>query len=1425
MTADPPKTFAAGRYVVERPLGEGGRKDVYLARDTRLDRRVVVAWIKAAALEDGERERLQREVQALARLGGHAHVVTILDAGEEEGRPYLVTEFMSGESVAIWLADQPDRRLSAPEALRVALQMAEALTHAHAEGILHRDLKPANVWLDDKGNVKLGDFGLALFLDRPRVTTSGSVVGTPEYMSPEQALGQPLGPQTDLYALGAMLYEMLAGRPPFLADTPIAVVSQHLHAAPVAPSWHTSGLPHEVDELVLRLLSKSMDDRLPTAESVCDAIRSLQGHQLDAGPVAGERKRNPLDRLARGLFVGRAEEMSKLRGSLEEAFAGHACLSLVAGEPGIGKTRLAQEICTYARLRGAVTLFGRCYEGGAAPAFWPFAQILRSLVEEGGAEIEELAGGEAAPSLAQVLVEHPGEFEPEVESESASRFRLFDGVSRFLVAAARHRPLQIVIDDLHWADGPSLALLQFFMREVDAARISIVVTYRDADIEPRGSVAKCIASLRRASRATPLHLRGLIPTDVRALVESTEGRSVPSRVLDRIVVDTEGNPFFVEEMLRNLEEGRELESDRTESGSAAAVSLPDGVRDVIGHRLGRLSDGCQDVLVAAAAIGREFALPLLEAVARVDRGKLLGLLDEAEAARVVTEVPGTLGCWRFEHGLMRETLYDRLRTVERIGLHRRIGEALEAVSTEGAEAPLAELAHHFHEAALGGGADKAVDYAVRAGDASTDGLAFEDAALQFGRAFELSGYVTQPDPVARCRYLLAQGEAHHRAGDREAAQEAFLRSAGMARSLRGAYPEASAKALGRAAFGLGGIWGTVGILEQPVVDLLAEAVEVQAGDSALHARLLARLSVAYYWSDQVERRLDLTRQAREMALRLGDPNTQIYVLDAAHFALWGPDTLEERLELANAMIEIAAVTSDAGTPGSGHFWRIIDKLEAGDIVSVDRDIETYGQLAEQWKQPHFDWYASVARAMRALLAGRLEEGRKLAEESLALGVGAQGENATHFFAIQQIEIARLSGDLASLIEPAIGFVRRYPAIPAWRAALAALHASLGDEASSREQLDRLAAQSFEDLPRDANYLVIGYFLAETVWVLKDIERAQLLYDRLLPYADHNVVLANAALCVGSVSHSLGRLAALLGKDPESSAHFAHAIAMHGRIGARPAEARSEIAQADALLTTGAGGKVPERRERAHALLDAAFAIGDSLSLPGINADAQGVLDRTGSTRPTLVSAPLARADAPPVEGALVREGEYWTIGWQGEVFRLKDALGLRYLSRLLAAPGQELHCADLFGGAAPAPSGSPRRLEAELGVRAAMDEDAGEMLDPQAKEAYRARLRDLQEEIAEAESFNDLGRLERARGEMEALQTELARGVGLGGRDRKASSRKEQARLSVTRAIRSVLRKVEKASPELGQHFSATVRTGTFCSYTPDPRVALRWNL
>src|SRR5262249_959291 len=249
-------------------LGEGGRKRVYLAHDTRLDRDVAFALIKSEGLDDAARTRLQREAQAMGRLGTHPHLVTVFDVGEEGGQPYLVSEYMAGGALDAILQAAPDHRLPVADVLRLAMEICRGLEHAHAGGVLHRDLKPANVWLTASGTAKLGDFGLALARDRSRLTVEGMMVGTVAYMAPEQALGRPLDARSDLYALGALLYELVTGGPPFTGEGAVAVVSQHLHSAPVAPSCHTPAVPPALDSLILQLLAKTPAQRPGSATAV-----------------------------------------------------------------------------------------------------------------------------------------------------------------------------------------------------------------------------------------------------------------------------------------------------------------------------------------------------------------------------------------------------------------------------------------------------------------------------------------------------------------------------------------------------------------------------------------------------------------------------------------------------------------------------------------------------------------------------------------------------------------------------------------------------------------------------------------------------------------------------------------------------------------------------------------------------------------------------------------------------------------------------------------------------------------------------------------------------------------------------------------------------------------------------------------------------
>src|SRR3954454_2595198 len=304
-----PPPLGEGRYVLESFLGEGGRKLVYLGHDTTLDRDVAVALVKTAGLDATGRTRVQREAQAMARLGDHPHVVTVYDIGDERGEPYIVSQYMEGGAVEDLLQQAPERRLDLDTVLTVAAGICAALEHAHRHGIVHRDLKPANVWLTADGTAKLGDFGLAFSLDGARVTRAGAIVGTAAYMAPEQALGHQPDAQSDLYSLGAMLYEMVTGRPPFVGDDVVSVISQHANSEPVAPSWHTPDVPEALERLILDLLEKSPDGRAQGAAEVRRRLEEVRARAAECVPPAPRGDDSSrVEALAEGVFVGRERE-------------------------------------------------------------------------------------------------------------------------------------------------------------------------------------------------------------------------------------------------------------------------------------------------------------------------------------------------------------------------------------------------------------------------------------------------------------------------------------------------------------------------------------------------------------------------------------------------------------------------------------------------------------------------------------------------------------------------------------------------------------------------------------------------------------------------------------------------------------------------------------------------------------------------------------------------------------------------------------------------------------------------------------------------------------------------------------------------------------------------------------------------------------
>ena len=1110
-------------------------------------------------------------------------------------------------------------------------------------------------------------------------------------------------------------------------------------------------------------------------------------------PTTGQRTRP---------FVGRTAEVAELRAGLADVVAGRGRLYLLAGEPGIGKTRSCQEVVGIARQLGVRPLWGCCHEGEGAPAYWPWTQVLRACMADAPRRLKETL--RRHPEVSRLLggADAPG---PESATPPHARFQLFDGVTSVLKGAAGSEPLLIVLDDLHWADTPTLRLLRFLARALHDARILVVGTYRHTELAREHPLVE-IAELGVGERIV---LGGLREAEVARFLELSAGALVPDALVSAVYGQTEGNPFFVGELVRFL---ALHEASVDAPRGVSALAIPQSVREVTRGRLRALRPDCNRVLAIASAIGREFDVASLQPAVELPLAALMGMLDEAASAGIVETTGAGLGRYAFCHSLIRQVLYDELTPLRRIELHRRLGEVLETLYGPGRDEHVAELAHHFFEASLGGDADKAVDYATRAADQALAHVAYEEAAAHYERALQALAF-RQPDERRRCALMIALGDARMRAGESDAAKRTLRQAAELARRL------GSGDLLARAALAFGW-WVEPGKTDHYLVDLLEEAAgALRAEESALRARVLAHLAAELWYSGTPERRAALSLEAVEMARRVGDKRALTFALSSRHLALWGPENVEERLAVAGEVVRLATEVEDTERVLQGRAWQVVDFLEIGDIQAVDVGIALCGRLATELRQPGYLWWAAVFRGMRALLDGRFAAAEALIQEALAIGQHAQNENATQVFATQMFLLRREQGRLAEL-EPAFkGMVQQYPDIPSWRCGLAMLYTQVGRTEEARKEFERLARSDFADLPRDLFWLIGMVLLADVCCSLGDRPRAARLYDLLLPYGERTVVTGRAVVCAGSAAHSLGILATLGGRFTDAERHFEQALAMNGRLGARTFAAYTRHAHAAALLVRGD----PVARPRALALLADARATATEVGLglllrriEALEADVPELFARAADA-PAEAAAPPAGAARAEQDAVFRYEGRGWTIVYDGTTCRAKEANGLRFIARLLHNPGLELHALDLVADAAGA-VGHDAPLRRALG-------DAGEVLDRQARAAYRQRLQDLRERLAEAKAAGAVEAGIRLEEEIEFLTRELSRAVGLGNRARRAGSVGERARLNVTRAIKAAEETLARLNPSLGRYLRTTIRTGTFCVYRPDPRRLVAWTL
>jgi eukaryotic-like serine/threonine-protein kinase len=1108
-------------------------------------------------------------------------------------------------------------------------------------------------------------------------------------------------------------------------------------------------------------------------------------------------------------FVGRLRELGELSAVLAESAARRGCLFLVTGEPGIGKSRLMEEFAGLLADQGWRVLAGRCWEHGGAPAYWPWIQVVRAA----GSEFEECmpapAGTGGRPEASEPL---PA---PTSADPQSDRFRLFDGVARFLIKVADDRRLLVVLDDLHAADEPSLLLLRFLAQTIAGGRIVLLGAYREAEQRVH-ELAELFAELARAGHRIPL--RGLSRAEVGSYISRVAARAAPEAVVAKVHDVTAGNPFFVGEVVRVLLADGSL-ADAGQPMVDPVLRIPEEVHALIRRRVAGLEREAIANLRVAAVIGREFELGVLQRVSRLSVRRLADALSEAVRAGILAEDTAVPGRYAFTHDLVRETLYQDMPAARRLVLHRTVALVLQALFDDDLEPHLAELAHHFTQSAPLGDAAPAVEFSVRAGDRAAGLLAYEDAARHYARALRLLPMLEHADGEQRCAVLLRLGDVLWRAGDDKQARRSFEEAAAVASRL------GAAEMLARAALGHvagAGLVGGAGVTgwdgETTHVHLLEQALAaLPVGDSSLRAQVLARLAAALYQrADQADRRAALCEQAVGMAGRLGDPQALLVALYARHWATLAPDLLGARLANAAQMLDVAVTVGDEEAAFLARHARLHCLLERCDIAGVDAELEAMAHLADRTRQPFHRWRTANARAMRALLEGHLEEAERLARGALEIGGLRQSEYVTYLFEHALLVAIRwMQGRLGELQEAIRFHGEWYSSLARWRNALVAVE--LADERTARAEVERHALGDFADLPRDGLWLLHLCSLAEACVLLGDERRAARLYQLLSPYADRNAI-SMTTMPFGPVALRLGMVAAMLGRWEEAERHFQLAMERCTQLGAPAITARVLYERSRMLVARGEEADLPTAAE----LLAQAEGICRELDLPGVGNRVAAVAASIDPSRRVAIAEPSA-------PGAVFRrEGDYWTVAYAGQTAHLRDMKGLHYLACLLRRPGREVHVLELVREAEGVPAEPARGLSSDAmlqtGLRRSRLDEADRLFDPQAKAAYRRRLRDLEEELEEARSWGDPERAARAQEEMDALTEELLREAGLGGRNRALPSPAERARVSVTKAIRKALRTTASQCPALGDHLAASVRTGRYCCYAPPGEAPPTWS-
>jgi len=864
----------------------------------------------------------------------------------------------------------------------------------------------------------------------------------------------------------------------------------------------------------------------------------------------------------RSPFLGRERLMERATSMLGEVGRGESRVLLLSGEAGIGKTRAVEQVSDLAERLGFKVFRGRCVESEGAPGFWPWVQVLRAAVSSDPPDNLLRALGEGAREVAWMVPE----LRPYVSDlpqtsavdARAARFLMFDSVVAFFRELTRERPHVVSIDDLHRADPASVALFQHVARELghaQAPNLLLVGTYREGELRVGPLHADSILSLATAPQSGHELLRGLERDDVQKLLEALSGRVPGSSVVDDLHEKTHGNPFFLHQIIGVLRSERRLAE--LESSESVELELPRHVQDVIRRQLDLLPGATRELIELAAVVGGDFSVRALELSADLERAEVFARIGVAFDAGVVAERPGEPDRYRFHHALVRDAIYAGLDRDLRGRLHARVARALEQSTPAEPSEHSASIAHHYEQSGDREDRIRAVDFYEMAASWSSARGAFEDAPGHLEKALSLLDFANPRTLVQRCRLLLRLGDAWGDAGMRERAREALQKAASLARNA-GLREELATAAL-RFAPDLLAI--ETGIYDPDLVRLLEEAI-ASLGEPAtsLRAALLARLAIAHHWNnDDPDRGKSLCAEALDLTNPFGSRENG-FVRTASilvNFSLTEPEHQLMRVSQSDVALAILQ-----------RVVRVTSLMLLNRIVEADLEIARFTDLVRTSRHPQASWYVDLLAATRALMDGRYEQAKVLANRYLAVGSKFGDRNAVQSFALQTL-MAAIDTDMRSIEQSSVrDMVIAFPNMLGWRAGLALYLAETGCFEEARLEIRRAIDAGALERSRPTEWYATYAGLALSCGIMGDISIARQLYAKLHPMANHLIVVGYGSYCAGSTHRLLAILASLMGEQKAAKEHFAAAIKANAANGSMACNARVYFERARMLLAIG-----------------------------------------------------------------------------------------------------------------------------------------------------------------------------------------------------------------------------------------------------------------